>query len=416
MSRSHRAIAAQAAPPAVRRPRSGRSAAFDREHSRGRLCHVHSPGRLCHIHGRGRKSRAGGFTLLEVLLAISIILLLFGGMFVFYEFALDSRERTQAAAGEAQLARAILSQVAADMESMSALNAALRAGRVRRSVTVVGMGGSPPPDSGLVGSADSLSLQSARYVPLTRFAEVKLWDQGGLGGGGTAMSGTTDQTGGEAEQAVRPPMYDVQEVRWFWNYDSQTGAGSGLYRTVRPAVLAPLINTENADSFGPGGTGTGLAGAAGGRGAGQGTAPPPEAEPPPDQAEDADADTIVNPVPGEDEDGDGEEEVIDPLLAVERVSPEVRWIHVRYYDGSTWSDTFQGGATGPAPQAVEIVISFTPLLTAEQIEAGETVTSRFEQMFAEDATEPLPPRTYRRVVYLPTATLSAGSTVQMQRR
>ncbi|MDD4889184.1 MAG: hypothetical protein PHU85_04585, partial [Phycisphaerae bacterium] len=105
----------------------------------------------------------------------------------------------------------------------------------------------------------------------------------------------------------------------------------------------------------------------------------------------------------------------DPLLVTETISPEVQWIHLRYYDGSTWSDTYEKGASGPTPLAVEITIGFSPLLTPKHLDEGKTIEDRLKELFGDDATEALPSRSYQTVVYLASGELVSRGGVKQQK-
>jgi len=321
--------------------------------------------------GTTRRRRATrGFTLLEVLLAISIILLLSGSMFLFYDFSLRSRQRAQASAEEAQLARVVLDQMAQDLMSISSLTATIRARTAQSGFVIQGSSLDVGPGGAMVGWPDSVAFLSCRYVPPSRFATAGLLDE-------------------EGPREDRPPLFDVNEVRWYWPHDPETGASGGLIRTNRPALLLRMTEEEkdmaslaSADLY---------------------------------ETELADRQAEAGLPPPESTDDDALAEESESLLQTEIVAPTVQWIYLRYYTGSAWTTDFVGGMAGASPTAVEITIGFEPLLTEADIEAGQTLQEKMDQLFGENNEEPLPRRSYRRVVYLASGEPFLGTGTRSQR-
>jgi len=294
--------------------------------------------------------RRGGFSLLEMLLAIGLIVLLFGGVFVFYQYAIGARTATQQSAEEAQLARAVMEQMADDLKAVPATSAMIQQLVAARG-GIKGAAKKAGGDTGMAGGADHISFQTSRCVPIGRMMQPTV-------------------TGPQVQDptANRPPVYDLQDVQWYWSYDATTNTSGGLYRTYRPSVTPPPLP---ADAIG-----------------------------------DQPADASGNPAGGDDASGDllGDTAAAappDPLLVGDDkpFSLEVKWIYVRYYDGSTWTDSFDGTG-GKLPRAVEITIGFEPVLTAEQFASGTTLADRFAKLFGDAASEALPPRSYQTTVYL----------------
>ncbi len=309
--------------------------------------------------------RRSGFTFFEVIISVAIILLLLAGMFTFYEFSLSIRQRTQTAATEAQLARALMDQMARDLQSTSAVTSFIRERTVERLGFIIrGADSGTAPAGSVVGEPDAVAFLSSRIVPPARFVEADLTDEAG-------------------QRADRPPLYDVAQVRWQWlNYiDEDTGelTSYGLYRTTRPAVINRLSDEEAAgvDLLGNDETGPTLW----------------ERELAERRGQPLD-ETLLG-VEGADGQGNA-----DTLLTVEHVAPEVQWLYLRYYDGAQWRPNYDAGASGPSPVAVEITIGFAPLLSATQLEAGKTAPEALADLFDEEKALPLPPRTYQRTVYL----------------
>lgn len=314
-----------------------------------------------------RRTRPPGFSLLEVLVAIGLIVMLSAGMFYFYTYSIESRARTQRAAQEAQLAQAVLKQIADDLNNTSVLTALMQQQSTSSRVRVLGLGNATPaaasPADGVVGAADSISFQTSRCIPASRFVKTSVADE-------------------QTDRENRMPLYDVQQVRWVWNYDAETNVSSGLVRIRRPAVVSAPVTNESLTS-----------------GAAEDT-PDDEAaaaEPADDEFEDDPPDDAAET-----------ELPPDPLAVTEEISPEVQWMHLRYYDGTSWSDTYQGGS-GPTPVAVEITIGFEPLLSADQIATGTDLAKRLKQLFGDEADQPLPPRSYQTVVYLIGGELTASA-------
>lgn len=317
-----------------------------------------------------------GFTFLEVLLAIGMIIMLFTGIFMFYRHSVIARGRAQRAAQESQLARAVLGQMTQDMRNGSSLPAIISRIRSRGGMRVIGMPSGaeqdtpPPATSGLNGTAHSISFQTSRCVPLAHFVPARV---GGFG----------------EEVAVLPPASDLLQVQWWWSYDGQTNSSGGLYRSRRPVALPPPREGSAASDveLDPNAI----------MDLDAGEEPPAEPEPPVSHVIDISTDES------------------DPLLVSECVSPEVQWAYFRYFDGELWVTMYDESELGAPPVAVEITIGFEPLLTDEQFEAGETVAQRLEELFAVDSTEPLPSRTYQTVVYLrplPAAAAGGGMIIQ----
>lgn len=312
-----------------------------------------------------------GFTLLEVILSIAIIMLLLGGIFGFYQFTLKVRARTQASATEAQLARVLLDQMARDLRSTSAVTAFIRQRTVQRGFVIRGAGDNTTPEGGLIGTEDSVAFLSSHFIPPSRFVETTVLDE-------------------EGPREDRPPLYDVFQVSWSWLFDDETQTSFGLYRTSRPALLQRMSEEEAAsvDLLGNDETGPSLW-----------------------ERELAER----KGVPLESEDPTGADPG-DPMQTVDRIAPEVKWMYIRYYDGARWQTSYQDGASGPSPLAVEITIGFAPLLSAEEMEAGKLVKDRLAELFGEDNESPLPARTYQRTVYLSSGEMFSGGGVRNQRR
>ncbi|MCG3178797.1 MAG: hypothetical protein BIFFINMI_01127 [Phycisphaerae bacterium] len=316
--------------------------------------------------------QSAGFTLLEVLVAIAIIVLLTAALFSFYEYSLTVRDRTQEASVEAQLARVVLDRMATEMESVSAVTTFVRMRSVRRGFSVSGGNEGVSPDGGMTGSTSRVAYLSSRNIPPGRFIDPSVLDKEGGSG-------------------QRPPLYDVFEVNWFWV------DGSGLYRSSRPFVERRISQADLSDMSVTGGD-DGAADEVSpwerllaqrmGTAAPDGTATDPAAE-----------------------------ENADPLRVTEKICPEVQWIYLRYYVNGTWQTDF---ASGPTPQAVEITVGFAPLLTQEEIDAGETTSGRLAELFddskAASDREPLPAHSYQRVVLIPSGEMFGGSGVRQQSR
>jgi type II secretory pathway pseudopilin PulG len=319
------------------------------------------------------------FTLLEVLLAVGLIIMLFAGIFVFYDHAIQSRAKAQRAAQESQLARAVLVQIAEDLNSGSSLPGIIRRITSRGGMRVIGSpSGSTPaaPQSGspgtFVGAASSISFQSSRCIPLNRFIQT---EESSVEGGAPV-----DQTN------MLPPVSDLQQIQWYWQYDAATNTSGGLFRTRRPAVVPPPQEGSAA--------------------AGLELDPDAAPESQPDQGNSQTGDTVNI---------DTGDETPDPLMDIECVSPEVKWVYFRYFDGETWTDSYDESEAGQLPLAVEMTIGFEPLLSQEQFDSGMKLEDRLAELFGEDSQEALPPHSYRTVVYLrskPPAPAAGGFTIQ----
>lgn len=68
---------------------------------------------------RARSSRTGGFSLLEVLLAMSLVIVMMAAIFSFYQFALRIRATSHRRVHRAQLARTLLEQIAHDLRGIA---------------------------------------------------------------------------------------------------------------------------------------------------------------------------------------------------------------------------------------------------------------------------------------------------------
>jgi prepilin-type N-terminal cleavage/methylation domain-containing protein len=321
--------------------------------------------------------RRPGFTLMEIMLAIGIIVMLAAGMFFFYDYALSMRRRSQAAAEQTQLGRVITERMKDELTSVSAVTAFARTRSVVRGFSIKGGVDGTSPDGGMTGSRETMAYLTTRHIPLARFQETT----------------ELDEDGGREN---RIPLYDVYEVIWHWSYDEEEGVNRGLYRIWRPAVQ---LQVEEEDQDLPD---AGFDGEFG------------EEESPYERllAERRGEIDPDDPAAMVEADEDAEPTTGRRIRKVELISSEVQWVYFRYYDGQTWRESFEPAPGRSAPVAVEVTIGFEPLLSAEELDAGMTVDEKFEEMFSTDemAAEipPLPRGSYRRVIRVPSGEMFSG--------
>jgi len=99
-----------------------------------------------------------------------------------------------------------------------------------------------------------------------------------------------------------------------------------------------------------------------------------------------------------------DESQLDPTTdsAAEPLAPEVAAIEFRYSDGTEWVDSWDSDEAGALPVAVEITLRIAPFSNRNQPLSWSTSAEL-------DATEEESWLTYRRVVHLPAAQASSGA-------
>jgi len=251
--------------------------------------------------GCGRK----GVTLLELMLAVSLIMLAMGTLFGFYHVALQATRRAEQASIRSQQARVILQRIARE---------------IRQAVVSAGSRGSP-----LRGTMHSLTIATAVIPDAALMLEYGLDEQ------------------------LPEPSADIRQVEYFLAVDEEQTDEDG-----NPLVLG-LVRREQK--------------------------------------------RLTQRVVGLDE-----EEII---RQVRLVSPEVKYIRFRYFDGAQWHDIWLGGTGNTLPQAIKIEIGFEPdpaMLAGEE----STLETEFDLLGNPEGVE-LPSGRYGLIVRLPTADAFFGS-------
>lgn len=159
-----------------------------------------------------RKTSQRGFTLLEVIIAISLMIMLMSMLFVFYENALAQREEGTKRSRDAQLARVVLERMARE---------------VRQAVGQI-----PGYGIGVFGYKDRIEVNTL-VIPDKKLTERRTVRQNNL-----------------------PSQFDLQQIRYYvaWDEENLTDEGDpqalGLVRRVSKTYLrdAVVVSEEVEDA------------------------------------------------------------------------------------------------------------------------------------------------------------------------
>lgn len=318
----------------------------------------------------------GGFTLIELLLALSLATVLLAALFTAMQVHVRMFHGGQHDVASAQVGRAVLRRVAEDLRST--------------------MGSAPQPASASPTSATP-STTTSTSAPAT---------------GPTRLRGTSRWLQVEVDQTLAVPLAPVDELA---ETEPETAAIAGLNlvtyfvretqatattSTMEP-VEAGLVRRELSclyrDQL-----------AAEERRPGQAAAPSAlDADEPPTLGRMQQASPLA------------EEEASPEVL----MSPEVQLIEFRYFDGSTWQESWDSGAAGRLPRAVAIAIALSDKVDdptaaptndprAAEPESVTTASQRRgASLFEESEDEQLPWKVYRLTVPL---ALGAGGETQSE--
>jgi hypothetical protein len=245
--------------------------------------------------------RRGGYTLLEVILAIGIGLVLVAGLYVALDVQMRYIQAGRQIVAEAQLARGVLDRIGSDMRSQLALlpmSASLMTLQQQVDAQSSGASGASSSSSGSSGGSSSGSSSSSNSGSSGSSAASQSAEDPsqavqvnfGLTGDETTLTLTTNATPRYSliESQTQITYCDQRQVLYYFQ------PGLGLMRQE----IRNVLGTQAGDLESP-----------------------PEA-----------------------------------------VAPEVQDLRFRYFDGSTWSSAWDQGAVFGPPLAIEITITLQPPL------------------------------------------------------
>ncbi|MFH1267157.1 MAG: prepilin-type N-terminal cleavage/methylation domain-containing protein [Planctomycetota bacterium] len=312
-------------------------------------------------HGRRGRPGARGFTLLEILLATALMAVLLMGLWSLFSIYTSLFEAGQTRAVRSQLARALLDQLADDLES--AIQDPIPASPAQTRTST------PLRRFALFGSPHELRLDVLQVTPL---------------------QGNPDPVSDSEELLGEPSAPRVPELRTvYYTFrepllleeegteleDSETQDPPGL---IRRELDFETPNTEPSDS------------GFGGQSAG------------PDILE---GEMLGGPTTG----GRSSPGLPTPRPVDDSViwAPEVVALEFRYFDGNGWSGQWNSLARKSLPVAVEVTLQLGSVVERETSEGAPEESAEFDETdeFSEESSQPLGPRikgpTYRLVIDLP---------------
>jgi len=258
-----------------------------------------------HLRGSVGGTLCRGVTLLELLLAVSLLLLTMGALFGFYGVALRATSEASEYTMRSREARVILQQIARDI----------------RQAAVSPSGGGAP----LRGTMHSITIRTVSLPDPALMLEYGL------------------------DEEPPEPSADVRQIEYFLAVDEEETDEQG-----NPTVVG-LVRREQK--------------------------------------------RLTQRVIGLDE-----QELTEQ---VRLVSPDVKYVRFRYFDGADWTDVWMGGPGNSLPQAVRIEIGFEPdpaMLAGEE----DTLETDFD-LLGTPSGQVEPQDRYSLVVRLPTADVLFGS-------
>ncbi len=321
--------------------------------------------------------RRSAMTLLEMVLAISLIVPLMGTMFWFYSSTLETRERSAEHVRETQLARVIVDRIARELRQSTGFTGGFGTGiygtRHRISINTVVI-----PDKALVERRGSYDRRRPGQFDLRQVDYYIAWDEV-----------NTDDNGDPRALGL------VRRERKTFNRLSEAEA-----EAVAGSLLDELGDGEGEVAGGDGGDELDD-----GLDAGDGTDGSDEGG------------RRERPLLGRSADEVFDDALTDELDEEERegakhelYAPELKFLEFFYHDGTTWWDSWEISEGNALPQMVMITVGYVPELPEDmELEIIEDILED------EDDIEPIPSDRYLTIVRIPQAdTLLLGPRVQRE--
>ena len=274
--------------------------------------------------------RCGGFTLLEVLLAIGLMILVSTLMFVFYHGIVLRREVVREAVNSGYLARTIADQIADEIRACN--------------------GFVPTAGPGVSGTDRIITIQTVTLPDKELFRRLSIKDE------------------------PLPAQSDVRQVQYYLAYDDEEpytypdGTESDTPLGLVRREMKTLYQTPGAFA---------------------------------------------------EADGTGEEGPFSPEVDLDLISPELKYVRFRYFDGVDWLDQWDISNEPEAmmgnslPQAVEITVGYLELPPPNEEDEG---IDPQESDLTPSEPEPYSPKTYTVMVRLPQADSFFGSRMMRAQR
>jgi len=281
--------------------------------------------------------RRRGVTLLEILLAMSLLVTLTSMTYWFYSSSMETNQRGTLEADKLRLARVVLDRIATEIRQASSTTAEDR--------------------MGIHGQKESIAVSTLR-VPTKELSKKR-----------------------SSREAPPSAEFDLVAVQYKIARHPDILHKDGYEMPLGLARVEVLIPRAVA----PGAAGTGEAEQPA-EGSSNSTAPPEEA--------------FLDELFSEDETGDTDASLEPDINWEELYAPEIRFIRFCYYDGYKWWDDWQVAGENPLPQLVQITIGFEGHPPCGEEFGQDEINEEFCECLNKDPVdcEPLPKDQYSTMV------------------
>ncbi|GAB4135547.1 MAG: hypothetical protein Kow0040_20750 [Thermogutta sp.] len=324
------------------------------------------PPYLCGHPRRGkawqRRCRHCGFTLLEVILSLALVTLVLAAMGAATVFHYRAVESAKARLAEAQLARAVLERMAQDIRGAVPYDPVNFAQLIPGLVTRTS-------ESDLADAASAAGLDASMLFSEGGDSFSDLGDDAASGALPHSVPGLYGEIDWIQVDVSRLPRPDQLQSEIFLSADGMLIDRVSDVKTVTYFILDPAEASGYTIASTPGVTGFEQQGGLVRR----------------------ELDRAVTAYLAE----SGELDQIDNTL--QPIAPEVEAVEFAYFDGSSWTDSWDSDLQGTLPTAVEIRLYIRP---AESRRDGGMLTGTLGAGLADEGDDL---RMYRTVVYLPAA-------------
>ena len=311
-----------------------------------------------------RPRRAGGFTLLEVILSLALVTLVLAAMGAATVFHYRAVESAKTCLAEAQLARAVLERMAQDIRGAVPYDPVNFAQLIPGLVTRTG-------ESDLADAASAAGLDASMLFSESDDSFADVGQDAASGALPHSVPGLYGEIDWIQVDVSRLPRPDQLQSEIFLSADGMLIDRVSDVKTVTYFVLDPAEASSYTIASTPGVTGFEQQGGLVRR----------------------ELDRAVTAYLAD----TGELDQIDNTL--QPLAPEVEAVEFAYFDGSSWMDSWDSDLQGTLPTAVEIRLYLRPAESRRDaaIRTGTASTGGF--IGADDDEL----RMYRTVVYLPAA-------------